>query len=440
VVDTVVLQQVGEWTDAELPRLNRAILTREAPPGLLAEQVAEVLLPLLPEAGRLDDVQARRLVVRLGFVGASLARHYQEWTPGGKQTCERAFDGLFVGALPFRQYFAALAECTGTGHCGRDSYASLVRWNVGTLQVRRGDRTIAELPGVFDDGRVRSYTDTPGEERFFLLVKQGEAIELAVNDVLDPLTREDAGLLGDDALARVRLAGELLAALRELFREFAARPPEKSMPTDHFLDVFRQFAVHWTAEDIPPSGALDPEALKRDFMLGIGLDGYDRHVRRLFPALLTAERDALEPLMAAPTLPERVLAGLGLSPEALTATDPADRRRLVGEHPGLTDWYELLSVHARAAGAHLMLSKKFLFKPQRRRDEAGAGDRPLVSNRAGTTGMNETFLERLTRARQDHPLVPLRAAVTGETSEITTESGVRSQSEAAAPISVALVG
>jgi hypothetical protein len=80
-----------------------------------------------------------------------------------------------------------------------------------------------------------------------------------------------------------------------------------------------------------------------------------------------------------------------------------------------------------------MLSKKFLFKPQRGRDESGVGDRPLVSNRAGTTGMNETFLERLTRARQDHPLAPLRAAVSRETSEITTDSGVAS-------ISVALVG
>jgi hypothetical protein len=433
-VNHVVLQQVGEWTDAELPRLNRAILTHEAPPGRLAQQVAEVLLPLLPEAGRLDEAEARRLVVRLGFVGASLARHYQEWTPGGKETCERAFDGLYVGDWPFRQYFAALAERTGTGHCGRDSYASLVRWNVGTLRVRRGDETMAELPGVFDDGRVRSYTGTPGEERFFLLVKKGEAIELALNDVLDPLTRDEAGLLGEDAIARVRLATELLVALRALFRDFASRPPEQSMPTEHFLDVFRQFAVHWTAGDIPPSGALDPEALKRDFLLGTGIDGYDRHVRRLFPALLTTERAALEVLIAAPPLPVRLLAGLGLS-----SLHDVDLGRLVGEFPGLADWYELLAAHARASGAHLMLSKKFLFKPQHRRDDAGLGDRPLVSNRAGTTGMNETFLERLTRARQDHPLAALRTAVGRETSEIGPESGVRSQSSATAPISVALV-
>jgi hypothetical protein len=430
----VVLQQVGEWTDAELPRLNRAILGGEVPPGRLAEQCTEVLFPLLPQPDRVPAEQAKRLAVRLGFVGASLGRHYQEWTPDGKRTPERAYDGLTIADLPFRQYFGVIAERTGTGHCGRDTYASLVRWNVGTLKVLRGTETMAVLPGVFDDGKVRSYTGTPGEERFFLLVKQGEAIELAINDVLDPLTRAQENLLGAGALERVRLAIELLNALRELFRNFAVLPPERSMPTDQFLDVFRQFAVHWTADDIPPSGALDPEALKRDFLLGINLDGYETNVRRLFPALLTAERETIEPMMAEPTLPERMLAALGRSAASLRAAEPGDLVRLVGEHPGLADWYMLLAAHARAAGAHLMLSKKFLFKPQQRRDAAGLGDKPLVSNRAGTTGMNETFLERITRARQDHPLASLRNLVTRETAENTTNTGVPS------PISVSRVG
>jgi hypothetical protein len=101
------------------------------------------------------------------------------------------------------------------------------------------------------------------------------------------------------------------------------------------------------------------------------------------------------------------------------------------------DWYRLLSAHARASGAHLMLSKKYLFKPQRRRDHSGQGDQHLVSNRAGTTGMNETFLERITRARREHPLAPLRNAVfTPESSENEQARGVRS----AATVSIARVG
>jgi hypothetical protein len=203
------------------------------------------------------------------------------------------------------------------------------------------------------------------------------------------------------------------------------------MPAEHFMDVFRQFAVHWRADDIPPSGALDPEAIKRDLLLGIAIDGYPRHVRRLFPALLTAERAAIEALMEQPTLPRRLLAALDVDPAALATAGPADLHRLVGREPALADWYRLLAAHARTAGAHLMLSKKFLFKPQSERDLAGLGDQRLVSNRAGTTGMTETFLERLTRARREHVLAPLRPVLTGETTENPSRAGVRSHSVAA---------
>ena len=432
--------KVAQWVDEELPRLNRAILDGDIPPGMLADQARDVLLPRLPAVDRLTEEQAQQLVVRLGFVGASVARHYQEWNPGGKATPERAFDGLIADQRPFREYFAALADRTGQGHYGRDSYASLVRWNVGTLEVRRGRELMAVLPGVFDDGRIRSYTGTRAEERFFLLVKQGEAVELAVNELLEPLNAvDDAGLVSADAIDRVRVATDLIGAIRRLFLDFAARPPDQSMPPEHFLDVFRQFAVHWTRDDIPPSGALDPEALKRDFLLGIGLAGYDEHVRRLFPALLDGERHVIEELMARPTLPQRLLAGLDLDPGELRAEaahGPGELRHLIGRHPALLDWYRLLTAHARASGAHLMLSKKYLFKPQRRRDLAGQGDKPLVSNRAGTTGMSEMFLERLTRARQEHVLAPLRSAISGETAEKLPDAEVPS----AASVSVALVG
>jgi hypothetical protein len=439
-------RRTDEWIDDELPRLNQAILTGGRPPASLAADLRREVLPDLPSVTTLSPAEAQRLLVRLGFVGASVARHFQEWTPGGKDTPERAFDDLAAGidAVPFRAYFAAVADRTGTGHYGRDSFASLVRWNVGTTQVRAGSQLLATLPGVFDDGRIRSYTGSGAEERFFRLVKQGEAVELAVNQTLAPLTEEGAHLLGDDAVARVRLATDLIMALRRLFLDFAGAPTEQSMPADHFMDVFRQFAVHWTAGDIPPSGALDPEALKRDYLLGIGLDGYDDLVRRLFPALLPTERDAIETLMGRPPLPERLLTSLSLDAGVLRSTGTADLRRLTGRDPGLLDWYGLLTAHARAAAAHLMLSQKFLFKPQRRRDTAGLGDRPLVSNRAGTTGMDETFLERLTRARREHVLAPLRAVRhpfrTDVKADIYPGIGVRSDPETAAPVAVRLVG
>jgi hypothetical protein len=438
VVTEVELRQVGTWVLDELPGLNRAILAGEAPPGRLTEILRVDLLHGLPHPDQLDVIDAQRQVVHLGLIGASVARHYQERTPDGKRYPEQAFAGLAVGAaeLPFPAYFAALADRTGTGHCHRDTYASLVRWNVGTVEVRLNDRTLATLPGVFDDGRVRSYTGSGGEERFFVLVKRSEAVELAVNNLLEPLTEPGARLHSPDAATRVRLAAGLLEAMRRLFVDFAAQPSERSMPAEHFMDVFRQFAVHWAPGDIPPSGALDPEALKRDFLLGIAVPDYDRRVRRLFPALLDDERLVLERLMTQPTLPQRLLATLAVDPESLPGADPVELRRLVHRHPALADWYRLLAAHARAAGSHLMLSKKFLFTPQNQRDRDGLGDRPLVSNRAGTTGMTETFLERLTRARREHALAPLRRVLASETAHNGAQDAVRSHSGAAASVTV----
>ncbi|MEU4561536.1 hypothetical protein AB0F72_24395 [Actinoplanes sp. NPDC023936] len=435
-------EQIGAWVLHELPRLNRAILQDHAPTELLLDDLHEHVLNHLPDVAQLTPHQAQQLLVNLGFVGASVARHWQEHIAGGIRHPEDAFEGVVAGAerIPFRAYFAALAEHTGTGHYERDSFASLVRWNVGTIKVRLGDETLAALPGVFDDGRIRSYTGSPGEERFFLLVKQGEAVELAVNELLCPLTADRASLICEDARHRVRLATVLLDTLRRLMVDFAALPPEQTMPAEHFMDVFRQFAAHWTLGDIPPSGALDPEALKRDFLLGIAVDDYDQQARRLFPALLAGERAELAELMDGPTLPQRLLAALGTDARHLRLADDGDLRRLVAHHPALVDWYRLLVMHARAAGAHLMLSKKFLFKPQRVRDRAGLGDKELVSNRAGTTGMTETFLERLTRARQDHILAALRPVITAEKAEIGPISEVRSARGAVRRVVVELTG
>jgi hypothetical protein len=436
----VELDQVGKWILDELPCLNRAILADGLAPAVLTETLSRDVLPDLPGPERLERLPAQQLLVNLGFVGASVARHFQEHMPSGKAEPQRAFAGLTVGAgaMPFPAYFSALADRTGTGHYHRDSYASLVRWNVGTVQVRLGDEVLASLPGVFEDDRIRTYTGSGAEERFFSLVKRSEAIELAVNGLLEPLACPGTRLDSSDAVAGVRLATGLLDAMRQVFLDFTALPPEQSMPAEHFMDVFRQFAVHWIPDDIPPSGALDPEALKRDFLLGIGMADYAHHVRRLFPALLTDECAAIEALMTQPSLPQRLLDALGIDAAGLAA-GPAELRRLIGREPALVDWYRLLNAHARVAGAHLMLSKKFLFKPQNLRDAAGLGDQPLVSNRAGTTGMTETFLERLTRARREHVLAPLHAVVTGETGTSTADGGVRSSSDTAALVSVTLV-
>lgn len=397
------------WFGAELPQLNRAVLSG-APPTAVVEALT-ALLPDLPSPGAVTARQAQRMVIGLGLAGASVARHYQEQDPSHKQRPERAFDGLQAGPelMPFRDYFAALADRTGTGHYERDAYASLVIWNVPTMEVRLGGVPLATLPGV-TDGPILSYTGDESEQWFFELVKRGQTLELGVNALLEPLAEGEVGIASAEGLERVRQATTVLEALRRLFLEFADPRAGGGMQPQYFMDVFRQFAAHWVTGDIPPSGALDVDALRRDFLLGTIDPDYVRHVERIMPALLAPERAVLRRTMERPSLPDRLLAAVGIDRAALAGLSPYQLERLAAAHPAVTDWFRLLSGHARAAGAHLMLSKRFLFNPQRRRDEEGIGDARLVSNRRGTTGMDETILDRLTRMRREHALAAVRSA------------------------------
>jgi hypothetical protein len=416
------LIRLEAWFRNELPRLNCAALD-EAQVGPLAGAL-KVLLPELPSPERLDPIEAQRLVIGLGLAGSSVARHYQEQDPGRKRMPEKAFDGLVAGpeGLPFRRYFAALAEQTGSDHYERDAYASLVIWNVPTTEVRFRGRQIAELRGATPD-HILSYTGDAAERWFFALVKRGQTLEKGANVLLEPIADGDLDPTSADVLRQVRLATVLLTALRSLFLEFADARSGHGMQPQYFMDVFRQFAAHWVIDDIPPSGALDVDSLKRDFLLGTIDEHYVRHVRRIMPALLGPERADLDRRMTEPSLIERLLDRTGVSGAELAGMSAAEHAVLGQAFPALGTWYELLSAHARAAGAHLMLSKRFLFNPQRLRDEDGIGDHPLVSNRRGTTGMNESMLDRLTQMRRRHSLSGFRPVPRDDST--STEAGVR---------------
>jgi hypothetical protein len=343
-------------------------------------------------------------------------RHFQVTDPRYLRTPERAFAGLAVGdeGVSFLPYFAQVARRTGTGHGPRDSFAALVRWNVPTCEVVWQDRSLAVLPGVFDDGLIRTYTGDIGEVRFFELTKKTEAVERAANNLLMPLATGEVSLDCPQALDRFRLATTMMTALRRLLLDFGSLPSGDGLGADHFIDVFRQFAGHWRTGDIPPSGALDPEALKRDLLLGLDLPDLHGYVLRVFPGLLDRERAELAALMRHPPLPRAVLDSLTLTRSELAALPMPTVAELVREHPELAACYLLLTAHGRASAAHLALVEKFLFRPARQRDAAGVPDSPVVSNWHGTTGMDEPLLARLVRIRQLHPLAPLNAIPRGE--------------------------
>jgi hypothetical protein len=424
------VDRLNAWVLTDLPHLNHDILAHRRLPDELGAELARSVLVDLPAPESLPPRQAQQMVVLLGLVGGSLSRHYQELDPHHRATPERAFDPYPVGseAVPFRAYFGRMADQTGTGHCPRDTYTSLTKWNLPTTEVWWADERIAVLTGVFGDGLVRTYSGTAEERRFFELVKMSENIELAVNTALMPISDTTVDMHGPEALERVRLAIVLLEQLRHLNVNFAALSAQEGLRAEFFMDVFRQYAVHWTVDDIPPSGAVDPEWIARDCLLGVRIPGFEAHSRLVFPVLLDTERDLLTRLMDRPTLPDMALESLGLDAHTLAEMTPEQLRRTVGGHPVLAALYLLLVAHARLSGVHLKIAKKYLFFPQRQREIAGLGDPGVVSNRFGTTGMDERSLEDLTRARTQHALACLRILGISELDSLVDLARVRAES------------
>ncbi|MGW7350677.1 hypothetical protein [Streptomyces sp. NPDC054784] len=407
-----VAADLDRWTLERLPRLNSAVLDGSSPPEAMAKEVTETLAAL-PDPDAWSTAEARRVLVHLSLSGASLVRHYQERgiAPADQPALPLSLVPVGTGTAPFADYFVRLASRPEIGHPVRDSYAALVRWNTPTAEVRRDGEVLCRLPGVFGDDSIRTYTGEPGEAAFLVLLKKAEALELAANTVLldffgngDPAADggREPDLLGTEAVERMHAAGALLAGVHRLNLDFPRLPAREQLRTDHFMDVLRQFATHWSPGDIPPSGAQDVEYLKRDLILGIDFPDYFAAVRRQFPALLAEERAALLSLADRTSLPARVLAAVRDS-----GADPA-------RTPALAACYFLLQVNARVSASHFMLTEKYLFKPHRLREEAGLPDGLLVSHQAGTTGIVERTLRRLLDGRKRHALTFLDGADRGE--------------------------
>ena len=283
-----------------------------------------------------------------------------------------------------------------------------MRWNVPTVEVCQAGERLVVLPGVFGDGDIRTFTGASTEREFFAFLKKAEAVESAANMLLMPLLETVVDLTSCAAVKQIQRASEMMAVVHRLNLEFAGKPAETRMSSDHFMDVFRQFGVHWRVNDLPPSGAQDVEYLKRDLIVGIDYPHYEAAVLRQFPALLDDERQALDRLMHEPSLTELMLKEHDVTVEQLQNATPDELRILAEARPTLVAYQQLLDLNARISSSHLMLTMKFLFKPIRAREAAGIADSGVVSNRAGSTGMLERYLVALTRARKNHALAAFR--------------------------------
>jgi hypothetical protein len=401
---------VSHWTITEFPRLNSRVVNGAIGVDELISRM-NVLLALLPPIEEVTDVEAKRLIVELGMWGSSVACHYQKLDQQlAKRDPSRAITFLVVGEhrTPFRQYFAGLVEKSETGHPHRDAYASLIRWNYRDTVARWANEDVARLPSVFADGRVRTYTDDVGEELIIELFKRCETLELAANESLLPIWKNGVGGMDrDEVRERFAMAGHMLAAVRRLLLDFPQGDDRGRLTAAHFMDVFRQFAIHWDPGDVPPSGPQDPQFILRDLMTGIGVADYAGHVKRIYPGLLAPEREELSAAMALPALPITLLQPAGITAGDLATLPDAALASALQRYPEIGGCYFLLRVNARVSAAHLMVAKKYLYNPAKKRGEDGIVDTSPVPNDKGITELTETALDRLNHARRAHLLKDL---------------------------------
>ena len=406
-----VVERFNQWTLNELRPFNSLVISKKK---TLAELVTAMnaLLQVAPDPENLSVLNIQQLLVILGVWGSSVGRHYQEEYPETKTSQPDAGISLLRVGLQktaFRAYFNSLAELSGTGHPPRDAYASLVRWNTGTMRACWKGETVARLPSVFNDARIRTYTDDIGETLILELFKRCETLEKAANNALKPLWDGGIGHMDfDEMRERFILAMHMLAGIQRFMLDFPFGDERGKLTPNQFIDVFRQFAIHWDTEDIPPSGPQDTEFIKRDLLIGMGLPRYVEHVRRIFPGLLEEERKELSELFGRKALPVQLLENAGTTLSDFNGFSKNELEIFINKNPIVSYCFFFLRANSHLSAAHLMLAKRFLFKPIRIREKTGlANALAPVSNEMGITGLTEGPLERLNNGRRDHVLTRL---------------------------------
>ncbi|MGW0915174.1 hypothetical protein ACWD1Z_25995 [Streptomyces sp. NPDC002784] len=394
--------RLNTWTLTEFPRLNQGVLFHGDPCESLVKALATQALPLLAEdPDTYTPAQAQQITVLMGRWGSACVRHHVEQGRIPVGDTSTLFAALDVHGRPYRQYLARVAARTRTGHPDRDTYVSYFHWNPPTVHVRWAGQEW-HAPGVFGDGQTRTYTGDPRERQLLGFVKSAEGVELAANDLIEPLLGTESAT--DERIARMTAAAGLLGTVHRLFAHFTRLPAGERMSPEFFTDTWRQFTNHWEPGDYPPSGAADTEFIARDLILGLDIPDYISYVRRLYPALLPDGQRRLSRLTGVTPLPRQVLARAGLDEESLNRATPDELTAIAAAHRELTACYLLLAENVRVATAHLNFARRFVFDLRRSRDADGVPDTTVMSSRIGSTGIRESFMDELKNARRHHPL------------------------------------
>jgi hypothetical protein len=368
------------WATVDLPGLNVAVLEGTA---TVADFVAATrpLIGALNELGpatlaRLPIELARRILQLLGFIACSVEHHVQALgaEPGaGLDLLGGLEDGLAAAAIA-----AALPPTLGYGGYWTE--------NVNDMPV--------------------TFTGDPQESYFRRMVVEVNDAQSEAAAALRPIARGQVPVASLEAVDRLREAADCEKRVHAAYASFRTRGAggNENFSISFFTYKMRLFLVSFPVHGETfhgPNAANIAAQAALDYVSGIVEPFYVTHVQERMRYMTPNDRAQVISDMAAPSVLDRLLDELELTPEQIGAGALADRLRTRPELGLVLQAFAEFKRNAgSAAGAHWGLIVEYL----RKGGEGASGHTMTVDPGHGTGGRSHADTEAVMRMRQREPV------------------------------------
>jgi Monodechloroaminopyrrolnitrin synthase PrnB len=371
---------VEDWIVKGLPYWNNNLLDRTASVHAFADELRDHLKPIL-EIGLLDLARANRdrareALAMLAFCACSIERATQAagHDPG---------DGV--------KLVAGLADAMTALAVSAEMPPNLSAAGYWTANTR---------------ARWISFTGDP-QERFFRDMVNAICVEHAIAIERLELLKH-VRLTSARATGLLREAADTQKRVKRYYARFRNTVDRHNldMTIDFFKNVMRTFLVAFPVNGVMWRSANAANVIEQallDFMIGIVNDEYVKHIEERMRYMAPDERAALLDVMRSPSVLDRILEEMSLTPEdvlAMPVNVLAARLRASPEmRLTLQAFRDFTAAAAGASGAHFALIVEYLVK-----SENGSGGTCPVDPAHGTGGRTHAETKQVQEMRARHPV------------------------------------
>jgi hypothetical protein len=371
---------VEDWIVDGLPDWNNRLLGGTASVQAFADELRARLDPILKvsllELARADRELAREALAMLAFCACSIERATQTAgeDPGEGVTLVPGLgDAMTALAVPAQMP----PNLSVAGY-----------WTANTR------------------ARWLSFTGDP-QERFFRdmvnAICEQHAVAVEYLEIL-----KQVRLTSTLAADLLRAAADSQRKVKHSYTRFRNTPERRhlEMTIDFFKNIMRTFLVAFPVNGVMWQSANAANVVEQtllDFMIGVVDDDYVKHVQERMRYMAPEEREAILAAMRSPSVLDRILDELSLTPHDVVAMPVDALATRLGARPEmrrtLQAFRDFKEWAAAASGAHFGLIIEYLVK-----SEDGTGGRRAVDPGHGTGGRTHAETKRVQEMRAKHPV------------------------------------